>query len=134
MDEIARFFEKANIIFNLLKDGNAVSIETIKNEIAASRATVIKALKEFNQFDNTILFLKNESVKFSGKKESLIECKTYAVYFMLIDLMLKNPDHYLFGDEIEVSKELGIDRAILQKMKTIIKLKSKELQKRELSE
>ncbi|MBR5405654.1 MAG: hypothetical protein IK107_05095 [Oscillospiraceae bacterium] len=134
MDESARFFEKANIIFNLLKDGNAVSINTIKAALSVSVVTVTKALNEFNQFDNTILFLGNGYVKFSEKKKSLIECRTYKIYYWLITLMLENPEHYLYGNEIEISTELGIDRKILQKIKALVKLKIHALQKKEIPE
>ena len=62
---------------------------------------------------------------FSEKKKSLTDCKTYKVYSSIIELIIKEPERYISGNELEVSKELGIDRSILQKLKTLIKMNSK---------
>ena len=134
MDEIARYFEKAYIIFSLLKEGNSVSIDTIISEMQSSKTTVLKAINEYNLFDNTILFLENGCVRFSEKKDTFIDCKTYRVYSLLIDMFFEEPEHYLWGNEAEISQELGIDRAILQKVKTIVKMKIKTLQEEGASE
>lgn len=124
MNETKRYFEKAHIIFKLLKDGNVVSIDTIKTELNVSRRTAIAAINEFNIFESTIIFLENEYVMFSDKKDSLTDCKTYKVYSELIKSFTSDPEHYLSGNEIEISKELGIDRTILQKIKTLVKMNS----------
>ena len=124
MNETKRYFEKAHIIFKLLKDGNVASIDTIKTELNVSRRTAIAAINEFNTFENTIIFLENEYVMFSEKKESLTDCKTYKVYSELIKRFTSDPEHYFSGNEIEISKELGIDRTILQKIKTLVKMNS----------
>ena len=124
MNETKRYFEKAHIIFKLLKDGNVASIDTIKTELNVSRRTAIAAINEFNIFESTIIFLENEYVMFSEKKDSLTDCKTYKVYSELIKRFTADPEHYFSGNEIEISKELGIDRTILQKIKTLVKMNS----------
>lgn len=57
MNETKRYFEKAHIIFDLLKDGNEVSIDTIRNELNVSNRRVQAALDEFNLFEKTINYL-----------------------------------------------------------------------------
>ena len=59
------------------------------------------------------------------KKESLSDCTTYKVFEALIQKMLSDPEYYLFSNEINVAQELGIDRKVLQKMKTLVKLSIK---------
>lgn len=123
MDKRNRFFEKAIIIFNLLKDGDEVSIEKIKQELNVSDTVVSAALNEFNLFERTIQFVGNNKVKFIAKKKDLMECPTFNLYCTLIDKFRYQPDHYMFGNEIEVAKELGVDRRIVQKIKAIIRMK-----------
>ena len=123
MDERNRFFEKAIIIFNLLKDGDEVSIEKIKQELNVSDTVVSAALNEFNLFERTIQFVGNNKVKFIEKKKDLMECPTFNLYYTLIDKFRYQPDHYMFGNEVEVAKELGVDRRIVQKIKAIIRMK-----------
>ena len=125
MDEVSRFFEKASIIFDLLKDGNEVTLDTLKEKLGVSEVTVKKSLMEFNTFEDIVVFPGKGRVMFSEKKDSLLDCKTYGIYYMLIKKMCKDPEHYFSGNEIAISNELGIDRTILQKLKTLVRLKAK---------
>lgn len=125
MEPVERYFEKAQIIFEYLKAGNAVPIDTIKSELNVSRTIAINALNEFNMFEKTVVFCENDCVRFLDKKESLSDCTTYKVFEALIQKMLSDPEYYLFSNEINVAQELGIDRKVLQKMKTLVKLSIK---------
>ena len=109
MNNTYRFFEKAMIIFNLLKDGNEVPIDTIKQELNVSDNVVSAALKEFNLFVPTIKYVSGEKVKFTEKKEKLTDCATYNCYNMLLVRFTEDPEHYMSGNEIEIAKEFGVD-------------------------
>jgi len=126
MNNAKRYFEKAHIIFDLLKDGDEVPIEKIKQELNVSNTVVSAALNEFNLFENTIQYMRDNKVKFVEKKKSLTDCKTYNVYSTLLKQILSDPEHYLFENEVEIAKELGVERNILQKLKTLIKMESKK--------
>ena len=63
MNNSYRFFEKALIIFNMLKDGNEVPIDTIKQELNVSDNVVSAALEEFNLFVPTIKYVSGDKVK-----------------------------------------------------------------------
>lgn len=123
MNETNRFFEKANIIFNLLKDGDEVPIDKIKQELNVSSNIVTAALKEFNLFERTIQHVGHDKVKFIERKTALTDCPTYNLYYSLLEKFRLNPEHYMYGNEVEVAKELGLDRKVIQKIKAIIRMK-----------
>ncbi len=125
MNAAKRYFEKAHIIFELLKNGDAVSITKVKEVLNVSDRVVEATIAEFNRFEPTIIFTENDKIKLLGQKKSLTDCLTYKVYIALIEQFLTNPEHYLLGNEIEIAKELGIERNILTKLKTLIKMNSK---------
>lgn len=122
MNETKRYFEKAHIIFDLLKDGNEVSVDTIRNELNVSNRRVQAALDEFNLFEKTIVFLDNEKVKFCEAKNTLTDCMTYNRFSHIIELFIQDPERYITGNEIEVAKELDVDRSIIQKLKALVKM------------
>lgn len=122
MNNSYRFFEKALIIFNILKDGTEVPIDTIKRELNVSDNVVSAALEEFNLFVPTIKYVSGDKVKFIGKKEKLTDCATYNCYKLLLVRFTTDPEHYMSGNEVEIAKEFGVDRKIVQKIKTLIKM------------
>lgn len=129
MNAAKRYFEKAHIIFELLKNGDEVPVAKVKEALKVSDRVIEATITEFNRFEPTIMFTENDAIKFLGQKKSLTDCLTYKVYTALIEQFLSNPEHYLLGNEIEIAQELGIERSILQKLKTLIKMNSKNFNK-----